>query len=154
PLRTIIRRPANIFTDHKPLDWSYRDIQRIDPVDWRPVQHGSTAAELWDTDRFISDACTESDAIRIGHYFFAGNRNHYKVFFLTQNIVSKYLDDICSRLEQQIREVLSKRERGVVTDIVYPSDSAGMKPIVERLAVEFGGVVPRGINRRGNPRTH
>lgn len=152
PLVSIFRVPTNTFPN-KPHDWSYDEISRIDPVDYRPIVSQKISEELWDADIFVSNTCAESNAIRIGHYN-ADNGNHYRFFFYSKNIIEKYRDDIVETIRTKIKDINDKRGNGYVSHILYPTGSIGIDHLAEQLAVYFGGAHVRAVERHGNPRTY
>jgi len=152
---TSLHRLPTTFHHEKPHSWSYSEIRRIHPVDWRPLQEEREYADIWAENGidFVRDACVEAGAIRMGHYQSKGNGNHYRFFFTTKRITEFYRSLIVDRLCARIGNRLDVSPANVVTHILLPKDSQGVRPVAELLSVHFGGARIVPVDRAGDPRT-
>lgn len=152
PLRSVEHRSV-VFYPTKPHEWRFEDIERIDPVDWRPIPKQNVGRQLWKVDKFIHETCLQSNAIRIGHYI-TGNGGHFRFFFVTRRIVGIFRDSIVSRIRSEIEDILAKKTDSRLSHILYPSDSKGVDEVARLLSIHYAGVRCEPIHRGGRPQTY
>lgn len=141
PIEALIKVPTRLYSESRPADWSWSEIERIDSESWKIIQSESFPSHLWVTseERFISSVIDQADGIEEGHFFNKENDKHYSYFFLTKKICNKFGPEISTAIIKHSKELSKKR--GVLTKIshiIVSGRTFGLDRIIETILAETG----------------
>ncbi len=143
----------NTFHPQKPSGWKYSEIKRIDHVNWRPIHDLPHDEEQYEANQFLSNHCSNSNAIRIGH-FHSSNGNHYRFFFSTSHLVNSFSQEFAGRISEAVQKTIGGKLE-TVTHIITPDDSVGLEKMLDKLKMHLKGTAKIvKVNRETDTRTY